>query len=282
MVEDEVNPEQVKFVHPYFELDWLGDVRGICPSLIVANSVPSGTTNLKLDALSVEAVRHTRLKEDPSHRWWFLEKQAKGDMQRVQFRVGGALKDRPYAASSNKELYRQISASVVRDKDWSFNSMTGAIVIIGTSHMGSEERHSTPLGLMPGPAVHANIMLQLQIGPVTELPSWIQIVIEGILCIGLALIHARVYVYNVARDRAEGLRGIVLHLRYFAFAAILTLGTTLIYYSLIVPYMVRDAVAVMGPIVMVCAELLYEVVKLVEELFDKWGRRIVDTLSGCR
>ncbi len=282
MVEDKVDPNHVKFVHPYFELDSLGDVKGICPILVVPSPLASGTVHLKLSALSVEAVRHTRPNEDPPHRWWFLDEQVTSKMQRIQFRVGGDQKNPLYAASDGRELYHHLSASKVQDKEWPFHSMAGAIVIIGTSHKGSEENHSTPLGQMPGAVVHANIMLQLQIGPVTDMPGWIQVLIKGVLCIGLAVIHARVYVYNVVRAKVEGLRGIVLHLRYFILAAILTLVTTLIYYYFIVPHMVPDAVAVMGPIVMVCAEVLYEVVKFAEQLFDRWGSRAVDTLRGFR
>jgi CHASE2 domain-containing sensor protein len=289
IVEDAIDPERpprIKFVHPYLELDWLGDVRGICPSLILPTPLPSGTASLHLNALSVEAVQNTR---SNSHRWWFLEEHANGKIQRVQFRVRGDLKNRPYVAPNtdagpkDRVLYQRLSASTVLEKEWSLPAaMAGAIVIIGTSHIGSEESHSTPLGQMPGPVVHANAMLQLQIGPVTEMPSWIQVVIEIILCIGLAFIHARVYVYNVARARSEGLRGIVHHVRYFAVASILTLVITLIYYYFIVPNMVHDAVAVLGPIVVVCAELLYEAVNIIDTIIHKWGGGIVNTLKNSR
>ena len=212
---------------------------------------------------------------------WFFGEHAKRNLQRVQFRVGGDRKNRSYAANG-RVLYQQLPAANVRDEDLSFPGMAGAIVIIGTSHKGSEEYHSTPLGQMPGPAVHANIMLQLQIGPVAELPSWIQVIIKGVLCLGLAFIHARVYVYNIARAKLGGLQGIAHHLRYFVFAAVLTLVGTIIYYAIVVRCMVPDAVAVMGPIVVVCAELLYGMVKLVEKLIDKKGRQVVDTLRGFR
>ena len=282
IVEDTINPEKVRFVHPYFELDWLGDVKGICPSLKIEHPVLAGTTSLELNALSVEAVSRIRLTENPPPRWWFLDKKATGSMQRVQFRVGGNRKNSLYTGLQNEPLYRRIPAYDVRDNDLLFDGMAGAIVIIGTSHMGSEEHHSTPLGQMPGAVVHANIMLQLQIGPVTELPAFVQTITKWILCIGLAIIHARVYVYNVVRDRSKGVRRAVLHFRHFAFATILTIGITLVYYVFIIPYMVPDAVAVMGPIVMVCAEVLYETIKLVEDLFDRYADYIVQMLSRVR
>lgn len=282
MMEDAINPAKVMFVHPYFELDWLGDVKGICPSLKITNSVISGTTSLELKALSVEAVGHTRLNENPPHRWWFLEEQVTGNMQRVQFRVGGNRRNPLYAGSKTEPLYRQVPAFYVGDKDLSPSDMAGAIVIIGTSHMGVAEYHSTPVGRMPGAVVHANIMLQLQIGPVAELPFDLQRIIKIVLCIGLAIIHARVYVYNIARDRSSGLQRFVLHFKCFALATVLTLAITFIYYSFIIPHMVPDAVAVMGPIVMVCAEVLYEVIKLVENLFDRYGRYAVDLLMYLR
>ncbi|HEY2178515.1 MAG TPA: CHASE2 domain-containing protein [Caulobacteraceae bacterium] len=40
--------------------------------------------------------------------------------------------------------------------------LAGAIVIIGATHHGGEDRHPTPVGVLPGALVHADIALELQ------------------------------------------------------------------------------------------------------------------------
>lgn len=282
VVEDTLDPVQVKFVHPYFELNWLGDVRGICPRLSITKPLASGNlalgnVSLQLPAMSEEAVILAQSNSAPS---WLLDEKSKGTVRRVRFRVGGYLEnyDQYSALNTRKEdrvLYKKLPASDVLAKEWLLPFMDKAIVIIGTSHDGSEEYHSTALGRMPGPVVHANAMLQLQIGQVAEMSTLIQWVIKFILCLGLAFIHAGVYVYNVERAAHNGHKGIACRLKYFSFAAILSLASTVIYYVKFVPLMAPDEVAVMGPFVVICAELLFEVVKGIDEFNDKWIRRAI-------
>ena len=62
------------------------------------------------------------------------------------------------------------------------------IVIVGSTHSGSDDKYETPLGKMPGALVQANLGLGMQIENEPVLSLWWQLLIEiGLLAVGCVL-----------------------------------------------------------------------------------------------
>jgi CHASE2 domain-containing sensor protein len=71
------------------------------------------------------------------------------------------------------------------------SAIQGAIVIVGATHQGADDLHSTPAGELPGALVHANLGLDLQSVSLRSVPLTVQFLIDIALGISSALLTFR-------------------------------------------------------------------------------------------
>ena len=250
----------VYFGHPYFHTDRLGYVQGICPEIHTTGPVSS--VALRLPAAAEVAAALARAPgAGPA------AQPAAAALRRVQFHVG---QGDDALDISDVHAYRRVPAlRVLRDDTQGLEALDGAIVIIGASHDGAEDVHRTALGDMSGAVVHANALLQIQLGRVVAVPYAWEVVVELLLAALLAAFHAWFFTYRCARD-ATGTRrrDALMRLKRFTLALILTLAAGATFYVFLAPNLLFAGASQYGilvPLVVVISEVVFEVLNKVRE-----------------
>ncbi|OGQ93511.1 MAG: hypothetical protein A2464_04840 [Deltaproteobacteria bacterium RIFOXYC2_FULL_48_10] len=98
----------------------------------------------------------------------FLQEKEINKLLLLQYRVGNEKKRWP---NSGKKYYYRIPASNVLIENSDLSCIKEGIVVIGASHLGSDDFISTTFGEMPGALFHSNMILELQIGIMNNNPS---------------------------------------------------------------------------------------------------------------
>jgi CHASE2 domain-containing sensor protein len=130
----------------------------------------------------------------------------------LQFRVDSKCE---YWPDSAPYYYHRIPAwKVLKARDISV--IKDAIVIIGVSYPGSGDRRLTPLDDMPGALIHANMIIQLQIGFIEEPQWWIEMGLEvvSIFINSFILIIFLYYPVYWFRDRICARQSLISKMKY--------------------------------------------------------------------
>lgn len=262
IVDDRARSGAVEFVHPYLMDDVLGNANAICPEVRASSAsrslvYPSAAARV----LALAGVPGTcrRPDEETARPIGF---HAPAGVQQLVATDGGA------------PVYLHVPAHRLF---WNpTDALSGAIVVIGASHIGSADLHSTAIGTMPGALIHANAMLDFQACDVKASRPVLGFFVEFALTLALAAVYAYFYVYRGAlAAHAHGSAWRRALSRTFVF--IVTLGASLVvgglYYVFVVPAVPTGEVAVVAPFVALCGEVLYEVLKTLNQGVERFVLR---------
>jgi serine phosphatase RsbU (regulator of sigma subunit) len=98
----------------------------------------------------------------------------------------------PYFTPSEDQRY--ISASDILDGTYDVSQLHGAAVLLGVTSLGLVEEKETPLGLMPGVEIHAQLVESMLTGNLLRRPAilnWIEVTL--VMLVGLLTIFAVPY-----------------------------------------------------------------------------------------
>jgi CHASE2 domain-containing sensor protein len=276
IVSDSVGKGSVYFAHPYFHRDRLGYVRGVCPTLRTMGSGQGGALPLRAAAELAAAMADSQTS---------TRHALPQDWRPKAFQFYVDSNERSLDIPPIKNAFRHISAyPILQDGPKDLSVLDGAIVLIGTTGAGSEEPHRTALGPMPGVIVHANAVLQTQIGDVSKASSAAEILVKIVVAVALAGFHAWFYTYWSLRKAAGStLRAKLARLARFMASQFIILGIACVVYLLLVPSIVLSEVsqfAVLVPIVVVASEVAFELIKYVQERVEHAARRLLGTSTN--
>jgi len=268
LIDGATGPGKAFFVHDHFESDSLGYVAGICKTFATTSASRS---------VSVELPAAAELAASGAHKGDGHAADTK-QFQRVQFRVNEEpVYEATFRSNTGKgirrTLYQRIPArNFFAATQPDLGVLKDAIVIIGATHMGVVDMHPTALGLMPGAVVHANAVMQAQIGAVETASHGAEGVVELLVAIALAAVYGYVYEYrSVMRATGSFSKNAWIRTRNFVQMAILSLlAITAWSFLALSDWVFADVTQfqVVAPIVVVFAELMFEVLKAVQTMVE--------------
>jgi CHASE2 domain-containing sensor protein len=262
--------------HPYYESDSLGYVLGVCPAL-AAGQTPQGDPIVLMSA-PLEALARARVAITERYGLAFPaeshDHEPVRDVYRVRFRVTSGDASLSTADENAPAIYRHVPAYTLKWPDVDLRSFKDALVIIGTSHAGSEQEASTALGPMPGALVHVNAALEAQAEHSEPASHAVELVVEIVeeclLCVALACVYGAAYVYIGRRWARRARTAARRNARYLiAFLATMTANATIafLYYFVLTRYVFSNAgeYRLLAPLLVIAAELVIETLKAVTE-----------------